>query len=286
MFSPFFCASFFRFFLPCPPHPSPGNFFPKILSFWDVAPQEKKENPFFFFSGAREKVSVVKREQARIIFQASHTTRLFLVGNSHRGFTIVLAEGDWTGVQETPIKGGMLLWGLVIKMITFVILRALLQSPKTPESRKYEKMRKSPPKIREKYRTNNQARKRHININFFVRLVLGRPGFVPGIFSPGLSVKTWDKPGFSPYFTQWKPGKPGFVPGTNPVCPWDNPGERRAVQKVHVKKVYVPFPLASYSVQKRPEPQICQKSVPAIVFGGSSQGDWNLSKVGSKYEKR
>ena len=27
---------------------------------------------------------------------------------------------------------------------------------------------------------NNQTRKRHININFFVRLVLGRPGFVQG----------------------------------------------------------------------------------------------------------
>ena len=34
-----------------------------------------------------------------------------------------------------------------------------------------------------------QARKRHININFFVRLVLGR-GTNP--------VKTWDKPRFSP----------------------------------------------------------------------------------------
>ena len=39
-------------------------------------------------------------------------------------------------------------------------------------------------------------------------------GFVPGT-NP---VKTWDKPGFSPYFTQWKPDFTGFVPGTNPVC--------------------------------------------------------------------
>ena len=46
-------------------------------------------------------------------------------------------------------------------------------------------------------------------------------GFVPGT-NP---VKTWDKPGLSPYFTQWKPFVPGFVPGTNPVCPWDNPGD-------------------------------------------------------------
>ena len=32
-----------------------------------------------------------------------------------------------------------------------------------------------------------QASKRHININFFVRLVLGRPRVCPGI-SPGLSL--------------------------------------------------------------------------------------------------
>ena len=35
----------------------------------------------------------------------------------------------------------------------------------------------------------------------------------------------WDKPGFYPYSTQWKPDFTGFVPGTNPVCPWDNPGD-------------------------------------------------------------
>ena len=73
------------------------------------------------------------------------------------------------------------------------------------------------------YRTMemNQARKRHININLFVRLVLGRPR---------------DKPGFSPYFTQWKPRKPGFVPGTNLVCPWDNPGDEGRHRKFMWKK--------------------------------------------------
>ena len=35
-------------------------------------------------------------------------------------------------------------------------------------------------------------------------------------------MKTWDKPGFSPYFTQWKHDFTGFAPGTNPVCPWDS----------------------------------------------------------------
>ena len=54
-----------------------------------------------------------------------------------------------------------------------------------------------------------QARKRHININFLVRLLLGRPRECP-----------WDKPRFSSYFTQWKPslslGQTQFVPGTIP----------------------------------------------------------------------
>ena len=65
-----------------------------------------------------------------------------------------------------------------------------------------------------------QARKWHMNMNFFVRLALGRPRVCPGDFTefvPGTNpVKTWDKPGFSPYFTQWKPDFTGFVPGTIP----------------------------------------------------------------------
>ena len=40
-------------------------------------------------------------------------------------------------------------------------------------------------------------------------------GVVPGT-NP---VKNWDTPGFSPYFTQWKPDFTGFVPGDTPVCP-------------------------------------------------------------------
>ena len=94
----------------------------------------------------------------------------------------------------------------------------------------------------------NQARKRHININFFVRLVPVFTGFVPGT-NP---VCPWDKSGekqgqtqeFSSFYTvearfHW-------------VCPWDKPGlsqghsrGRRAAQKVYVKKVDVPFSLAT-----------------------------------------
>ena len=53
----------------------------------------------------------------------------------------------------------------------------------------------------------NQARKRHININFFVRLHLGHPGNVPGTNRVCRRDKVGcprDKPRFSPYFTQWK----------------------------------------------------------------------------------
>ena len=88
----------------------------------------------------------------------------------------------------------------------------------------------------------NQARKRHININFLVRLLLGHPGNVPG-----------DKPGLSP-------GQSGFVPGTNPgflfilhsgspVRPWDKPSLSlgHSGDEGQLLKVYVPL---SFSLGK------------------------------------
>ena len=69
----------------------------------------------------------------------------------------------------------------------------------------------------------DQARKRHININFLVRLPLGRPPVCPRD-KPSFSLgQTRVVPGtnrwFSPYFTQCKPslsqGQTQFVPGTN-----------------------------------------------------------------------
>ena len=53
-----------------------------------------------------------------------------------------------------------------------------------------------------------QARKRHININFLVRLLLGQTQV------------------FSLFYTM----EAQFVPGTNPVCPWDNPGAKTSVK--------------------------------------------------------
>ena len=40
-----------------------------------------------------------------------------------------------------------------------------------------------------------------------------------------------------------------------------------------------------YSIQKRPEPQICPKFVPAIGLGGSSLGGQKFVKTLSKFEK-
>ena len=81
---------------------------------------------------------------------------------------------------------------------------------------------------------------------FFVRLVLGRPRVCPGDFTgfiPGTdSVKTWDKPGFSPYLHSGSPDFTGFVPGQAQFVPGTIP----AAQKVYVKNFYVPFSLAIY----------------------------------------
>ena len=70
--------------------------------------------------------------------------------------------------------------------------------------------------------------KMHININFFVRLVLGRPRVCPGDFTrfvPGTS------PGFLLILHSGSPANPGLSLGQS--------RGRRAAQKVYVKKVYV-----------------------------------------------
>ena len=91
----------------------------------------------------------------------------------------------------------------------------------------------------ENYRLGNscglnsiQARKRHIKINFRLRLALGRPRVCPK-----------DKPRLSPYFTQWKPSSVRDKPSSDP---WDRPGGRRAAGNVVVVKVNVSFSLTNY----------------------------------------
>ena len=69
-------------------------------------------------------------------------------------------------------------------------------------------------------------------------------GTTPGLsgdftrFVPGTKpVKTWDKPGFSPYFTQRKPDFTVFVPGTNPVCPRTIPGTKGGTESLCEKSL-------------------------------------------------
>ena len=90
----------------------------------------------------------------------------------------------------------------------------------------------------------SQARKRHININFLVRLLLGHPGNVPGTNR----VCPWDKVGLSQGQTQvfflFYTAEAQFVPGTNPVCPWDIPGTKGGRQSLCVKSLcafFVPY---------------------------------------------
>ena len=94
------------------------------------------------------------------------------------------------------------------------------------------------------FRKVPQARKRHININFLVRLLLGHPGNVPGTnrVCPG------DKVGLSQGQTQvfflFYTAEAQFVPGTNPVCPWDIPGTKGGRQSLRVKSLcafFVPY---------------------------------------------
>ena len=69
--------------------------------------------------------------------------------------------------------------------------------------------------------------KRHININFLVRVALGRH-----------PVCSRDKPMFSSCFTQWKPSL--SQSGTN--------RQRRAAEEIYVLNVYVPFSLANTDI--------------------------------------
>ena len=84
-----------------------------------------------------------------------------------------------------------------------------------------------------------QARKRHININFLVRLLLGHPGNVPGTNRVCPRDKVGLSQGQTQVFSLLYMVEAQFVPGTNPV-----PGtfrERRAAERVYVLKVFVPF---------------------------------------------
>ena len=91
---------------------------------------------------------------------------------------------------------------------------------------------------------DNQARRRHININFLVRLLLGHPGNVPGTNRVCPRDKVGLSQGQTQVFFLFYTAEAQFVPGTNPVCPWDIPGTKGARQSLCVKSLcafFVPY---------------------------------------------
>ena len=95
-----------------------------------------------------------------------------------------------------------------------------------------------------RFSPRSQARKRHININFFVRLVLDFTGFVPGtsrVCPRDKSGENLGQPqGFSLFYT--------VEARFHRVCPRDKPGlslgqsrGRREAQEVYVKKSLCAF---------------------------------------------
>ena len=128
---------------------------------------------------------------------------------------------------------------------------------------------------------SSQARKRHINIHFFVRMVKIRAGpkgasttkksihekvkFPPTLYSSfqekfaeiALIMDTPFVETLLVLAESWD--DPGFVPGISPVCPWDKPGENLGQTRV--------FSLF-YTVEAR-QNRVCPWDKPSLSLGQS-----------------
>ena len=87
----------------------------------------------------------------------------------------------------------------------------------------------------------NQARKRHININFLVRLLLGHPRNVPGTNRACPRDKVGLSQGQTQVFSLLYTVEAQFVPGTNPVCPGDMLGTKGGRKSLCVKSLCALF---------------------------------------------
>ena len=99
-----------------------------------------------------------------------------------------------------------------------------------------ERVTSSAPKFRQE--------KRHININFLVRLLLGHPGNVPGTNRECPRDKVGLSQGQTQVFSLFYTPEAKFVPGTNPVCPRDIPGTKGGRKSLCVKNLcafFVPY---------------------------------------------
>ena len=79
-------------------------------------------------------------------------------------------------------------------------------------------------------------------------------------------------------FRDFQPGRDFWSFLEGPLLGIRLPLKRGQNPQNREKSIGIAKPFSPYSIQKRPEPQICPKFVPAIVFGGSSPGVKNLKK--------
>ena len=83
---------------------------------------------------------------------------------------------------------------------------------------------------------NYQARKRHIDINFLVRLLLGHPGNVPGTNRECPRDKVGLSQGQTQVFSLFYTAEAQFVPGS-----WDIPGTKGGRKSLCVKSLCASF---------------------------------------------
>ena len=116
-----------------------------------------------------------------------------------------------------------------------------------------------------------QARKRHININILVRLLLGHPGNVPGTNRVCPRDKVGLSQGQTQVFFLFYTAEAQFVPGTNPVCPWDIPGTKGGRQSLCVKSLCAFFfPYLRHFLEEEP---FANNPINELLNGRTSQSE-------------
>ena len=149
---------------------------------------------------------------------------LFSIQNPREGAQIV------HGQNEKSMQGNLLKDQTVKKTRTshfpdFFDLKVKSCSELPPDARNV---------VRSPLLYTSQARKRHINMNFFVRLLLGRLRECPGD-KPGLSLgQNGFVPGTNPGFSLFYTAEAQFVPGTKPSLSLGQPWGRRAAEEFTV----------------------------------------------------
>ena len=120
----------------------------------------------------------------------------------------------------------------------------------------------------------------YISLSLFLSLSFSSPSLPPSL-SFSLSVLRVSSPQQMLKSKRPSPAPPGHVFDTQGTV-----GHSQDAFRTLQRRSWIANPFSPYSIQKCPEPRICSKFVPAIVFGGSSQGGLKFVKNLLKFEKR